>query len=152
MSHLKSLGLPLLVLALSLSITTAAQAQSRQKKTQSPFAQQIKALHQANELMKKADHDYQGHRVKAMKEVHNAIQFLREGSAAPKKKKGQPGTKPGTGGGLPQDQSDALLKQAATQIQAVQNSLANVQDTRAVQATAALQRALQELQTALQIK
>ena len=104
----------------------------------------------AQELMKKADHDYQGHRVKAMKEVHNAVLILREGSANPKKKKG---FKAGSsGGGLPQDQSDALLKQAVTQIQAVQNSLANVQDSRAMQAAVALQRVLQELQTALQIK
>ena len=140
-----------LALALGVGLLAASAAEAKRqgkKKPPSPFAAQITALEAANALLAKADHDYQGHRVKAMKQVHAAIHVLKAGTKAPKSPfKGPKGT-----GGLPQDQSDALLKQAMEQITAVQTQLANVQAPRATAAAADLAVAVTELQTALKIK
>jgi hypothetical protein len=138
-------------MALGAGLLAASSGEARpggKKKPPSPFATQITALEAANALLAKADHDYQGHRVKAMKLVHGAIHALKVGAKAPKNPfKGPKGT-----GGLPQDQSDALLKQAMGQITAVQTQLANVQDPRATAALTDLAVAVTELQTALKIK
>ena len=140
-----------LCLALGVSLVVVAGSEARPgKKNPSPFAAQIKELHAAHALMAKADHDYKGHRVKAMKDVHAAVVALRGTTAAGKKKGAGKGTK--NGGGLPQAESDALLKQALTAIQTVQSQLANVQDPRAATAATDLTAAVKELQTALQIK
>jgi hypothetical protein len=140
-----------LALALGVALLVASSSEARpggKKKQPSPFSAQITALEAANALLAKADHDYQGHRVKAMKQVHAAIHALKVGGKAPK----NPFKGPKGGGNLPQDQSDALLKQAMNQITAVQTQLANVQDPRATTATADLATAVTELQTALKIK
>ena len=140
-----------LAMALGAGLLAASSGEARpggKKKQPSPFSAQITALEAANALLAKADHDYQGHRVKAMKQVHAAIHTLKAGTKAPKNPfKGPKGT-----GNLPQDQSDALLRQAMEQITAVQAQLANVQAPRATAASADLAVALTELQTALKIK
>ena len=140
-----------LALALGVGLLAASAAEAKRqgkKKPPSLFAAQITALEAANALLGKADHDYKGHRVKAMKQVHAAVHALKVGAKAPK----NPFKGPKGNGGLPQDQSDALLKQAMEQITAVQTQLANVQDPRATAASADLATAVTELQTALKIK
>ncbi len=140
-----------LALALGVGLLAASATEARpqgKKKPPSPFAAQITALEAANALLAKADHDYKGHRVKAMKQVHAAVHTLKAGTKAPK----NPFKGPKGSGGLPQDQSDALLRQAMEQITAVQAQLANVQAPRATAASADLAVAVTELQTALKIK
>jgi hypothetical protein len=138
-----------LAVALGLLVTSASEARPQgKKKPPTPFASQITALEAANALLAKADHDYKGHRVKAMKQIHAAIHTLKAGTKAPKNPfKGPKGT-----GGLPQDESDALLRQAMEQVTTVQGQLANVQAPRATAAAADLAVAVTELQTALKIK
>jgi hypothetical protein len=152
MRYWKKAGL--LVVVLGLAAPAAADAQVvPKKKNVSPFASQIKTLHATHALLAQADHDYKGHRVKAMHDIHKAVVALR-GPQAKKKKPGT-GVKPPVtnpqAGKLPQDQSNALLRQALQQVQAVVNQLAGVQDPRVVQALPALQDAIQELQIALQV-
>jgi hypothetical protein len=148
MSHRNVIRVLALALGVGLLVASSSEARPGGKKPRSPFAAQITALQGANALLAKADHDYKGHRVKAMKQVHAAVHALKVGAKAPKSPfKGPKGT-----GGLPQDQSDALLKQAMTQITAVQTQLANVQDPRATAAAADLAVAVTELQTALKVR
>jgi hypothetical protein len=154
----------LLVLALGLGVLVASAGQARPKQQKaSPFAQQIKALHQINQTLHQADHDYKGHRVAAMKHIHHAVVALR-GTAGAKKagqggkgggkaaQAGKGGGKAGKGGGLPQAESDALLQQALKQVNALQSQLASVNHPRATAAAAALKTAAHELQTALKVK
>jgi hypothetical protein len=148
MSRRNAVWVLALALGVGLLAASATEARPGGKKPPSPFSSQIVALDAANALLAKADHDYKGHRVKAMKEVHAAIHALKVGAKAPK----NPFKGPKSTGGLPQDQSDALLKQAMDRIAAVQTQLATVQDPRATTATAALTAAVTQLQTALKIK
>ena len=148
MSRRNAVWVLALALGVGLLVASATEARPGGKKPPSPFSSQITALEAANALLAKADHDYQGHRVKAMKQVHAAIHALKVGAKAPK----SPFKGPKGGGNLPQDQSDALLKQALDQITTVQGQLANVQDPRATAASADLATAVTELQTALKIK
>jgi hypothetical protein len=97
--------------------------------------------------MAQADHDYKGHRVKAMHKVHAAVVALRNGA-----KGGKNPVKIVKGGNLPQAESDALLKKAMDQITSVQGQLASVQDGRASTAVVELKAAVEELKTALAIR
>jgi hypothetical protein len=122
-------------------------------------AQTVKALRETIALLEMANHDYKGHRVKAIHYIRQAIHDL----VPPKKAK--PGaTKPGAAattttkpanGGNNEDQrvSDAQLKQAIQQLQTIQSSLANGQGTTGNRpaAATAIGNAIQELQTALKI-
>jgi hypothetical protein len=136
-----------LTAALALGILAAAPDARAKKKPASPFQAQIIALQETNAVLAKADHDYKGHRVKAMKEIHRAIHALKYGTKNPK----NPFKTVKGAGDLPQDQSDALLKKAQAQLTTIQGQLTNVQDPRAAIAVAAIQTALQELTTALKI-
>jgi hypothetical protein len=144
----------------------AAAAQAAKAATASPFAAQVAALHQARELLVNADHDYKGHRAEAVKLVTAAIHELHphhakgahaKGGAGKGAAKAHAGAKQGAGKGtgntMPQEVSDGHLKQAMSQIAAVQTQLAGAggQGPAAAAATA-LGKAVQELQTALSIK
>ncbi len=140
-----------IALALGVGLLAASASEARpqgKKKPPSPFVPQITALEAANALLARADHDYKGHRVKAMRQVHGAIHALKVGTKAPK----NPFKGPKGNGNLPQAESDALLRKAMQQIAAVQTQLAGVQAPRATAAAADLAVAVTELQTALKIR
>jgi hypothetical protein len=137
------------VMAGSLVAENVAQAKKKKKKAPvSPFAQQVTALQASQALLKQADHDYKGHRVKAMHQIHHAIHVLQYGA----KKAKNPFKAPSGTGNLPQDQSDALLKKAQGQVSAIQANLSSVQDPRAAKAVVHLQESLKQLDTALKIR
>jgi hypothetical protein len=125
----------------------------------SPYAAQINALKAARTLLHDADHDYNGHRAEAVKLVTAAIHALAppqtttthaKGNAA-KAGAGQQTAKT-TGNTVSQAVSDGMLKQAMTAIATVQTQLAGAGTGAPATAAAALQKAVQELQVALQIK
>jgi hypothetical protein len=127
----------------------------------SPFAQQVAALRQARELLIQADHDYKGHRAEAVKLVTAAIHALHppkangahKGTAKGAAAKAHTAAKNASGNSMPQATSDAHLQQAMTAIATVQTQLAGAGGQGAASSAAAsLQKAVQELQTALSIK
>jgi hypothetical protein len=115
--------------------------------TTNPNAQAIAQLKQTRALLHKADHDYKGNRVKAMHEITKAIHAL-EGTHG----RHYHHAKSGKSGGEPQSVSDAQLKLAITQLQAVQSQLGSSTSANVGVANAAISRAIQDLQTALSIK
>ncbi len=101
-----------------------------------------------NANLHKADHDYQGHRVKAMKQIHAAVKALGPVGG----KHGQLKFTPGTGK-LPQNVSDGILQQALKNLTVVQTALANsVGPGNRPAAVMSIQAAILELQTALKIR
>src|SRR5207245_2063296 len=99
--------------------------------------------------LEKADHDYKGHRVKAIEHIHAAIHALHPGTGA--HKQAAPGKKPAatTGGNEPQKVSDGQLRQAVLHLKKVQDQLSGEAAPKAV---AAIQNAVKELETALEIR
>jgi hypothetical protein len=98
----------------------------------------VQAVTQAYRLLEQADHDYQGHRAKAMKHLHKAGRVL--GVAL--KGDGKAGEQQGT--------SDSQLKQAQSVLQQMSaNQASGPRHQRAMQH---VHSALGELQTALSIK
>jgi hypothetical protein len=98
----------------------------------------VQAVTQAYRLLQQADHDYQGHRAKAMKHLHQAGRVL--GVAL--KGDGKAGQQQGT--------SDSQLKQAQSVLQQMSaNQATGPRHQRAMQH---VHSALSELQTALSIK
>jgi hypothetical protein len=98
----------------------------------------VQAVTQAYRLLEQADHDYQGHRVKAMKHLHQAGRVLGVMLKGDGKAKEQQGT------------SDTQLKQAQTVLQQMTSNGAN--GKRHARALQHVQSALSEIQTALSIK
>jgi hypothetical protein len=141
-------------------LLASASAGARQG-TASPYATQIAAMRQARTLLETADHDYNGHRHNAVKLVSAAIHALQPPStntthakgtatkAASGTAKAQAATK---GGNMTQAASDAQLKVAMGQIVVIQAQLSKATGTAPAAAVAELQKAVQELQTALSIK
>jgi hypothetical protein len=109
-----------------------------------------------------ADHDYNGHRAEAVKLVSAAIHALRppqtngaRGKAHPHSgvaKSGAAKQTAKTGNSLPQAASDAMLRQAMGQITAVETQLSGAGGAAPSGVVTSLQKAVQELQTALSIK
>lgn len=98
----------------------------------------VQAVTQAYRLLEQADHDYQGHRIKAMKHLHQAGRVLGVMLKGDGKVKEQQAT------------SDSQLKQAQTLLQQMNGSGASGKlHARAMQH---VQSALGEIQTALSIK
>jgi hypothetical protein len=128
----------------------------------SPFATQIGALRGARALLEQADHDYNGHRAEAVKLVSAAIHALRPPRAngahgRPHAHTGAANTAAAkqaakTGNSVPQAASDAMLKEAMGQIAAVQAQLAGAGAAAPAGVGTNLQKAVQELKTALSIK
>jgi hypothetical protein len=127
---------------------------ARPAQSDGPYAQAIAQLRTTRALLHQANHDYKGHRVKAMHDITQAIHALlpahhphRTGTTT-----GQPAkTAQGQGNNEPQSVSDGQLRQAIQQLQSVRSSLGSSQNGNIATATAAIGRAIQELQTALQV-
>ncbi|HXY35087.1 MAG TPA: hypothetical protein VEI07_12730 [Planctomycetaceae bacterium] len=98
----------------------------------------VQAVTQAYRLLEQADHDYQGHRVKAMEHLRKAGRVLGVALKGDGKAKEQQGT------------SDSQLKQAQTMLQKMTAN--GVNGSRHVRAMQHVQRAQSEIQTALSIK
>lgn len=140
----KSIGL-LLTLAFVGTWLAWANAASQAAPTDpGPYAAAVAQLRATSHLLHQADHDYKGHRVKAIHEIHLAIHILH-----PVHKKHHAPTVKTAGGNLPQAVSDAHLKQAITQLQGVHAGLNN---NAPAQAIAAIRAAVSQLNTALSIK
>lgn len=111
----------------------------------------VTTLHKAKILLETAIHDYDGHRAKAVEEIHHAIKELAPhhtghkatGTTAAK----GTGAKETTTPGETQAQSDAQLKQALELL----NGL-NAKEISNAKAVTHLQTAIAELNTALKIK
>lgn len=132
------------------------QKKAKQQQQASPFAEQITELRAARALLEKADHDYKGHRAKAVKEITAAIHDLQPpppatGKGKANHAKGQQ-NKTGGGNNEPQAVSDAQLKQAMEQLAKVATQLASAQGDGPTKATGAIKIAIAELETALKIK
>lgn len=118
----------------------------------------VKELHSAKQLLEKADHDYAGHRARAVHEITTAIHELQhhgKSTSQHRKRSGSlqhPANRnvPATGKKLkePQAVSDAQLKQAG---QILANSLTQISSNH-TRARANIQAAMNELNTALKIK
>lgn len=112
-----------------------------------PYAKQVAELHTTVALLEKANHDYKGHRAKAVHEIRHAIHLLHphhhKSTPAAKAVKGAKG-----GNNETQATSDDQLRQAIDQLHAVQKELGNGP----AHAHAALRAAVHELHTALKIR
>jgi len=100
-------------------------------------AAEANGLRQAYTVLSQADHDYQGHRVQAMKAIHKAGRMLGINLQGDGHNKEQQGT------------SDSQLRQAQGILQQVRTSLASRNQIRA---TPHVDAALRHLSTALSIK
>jgi hypothetical protein len=148
-------GLSTAVWALSVS-TTNGQVITRQgAKNIQAFLAPIKTqLQQAKHLLHTADHDYGGHRVKALAALNKGIHALNHhGSKARLTQVPGQAKPPGQvqpGNALPQATSDAQLKQAAQIINTALTQLATLPaNSRVNQAAPHLQQAIGEIQQAL---
>jgi len=132
-----------LVVALSVAVVTAisipsslAFAQGRGRAPANPA--DVTAVVQAYRALEQADHDYQGHRIKAMEHLRKAGNILGV-------------TLKGDGKGQEQQgNSDTQLKQAQSMLQRMSTSKVN--GKRHQRAMTHVNNALSELQTALSIK
>jgi hypothetical protein len=99
----------------------------------------VQAVRQAYRLLSQADHDYQGHRAKAMKHLHQAGRVLGVSLKGDGKTKEQQGN------------SDAQLKEAQATLQQMtaNNNTGGQRHQRALQHVSS---ALSEISTALSIK
>jgi hypothetical protein len=98
----------------------------------------VQAVTQAYRLLSQADHDYQGHRAKAMKHLHQAGRVLGVSLKGDGRTKEQQGT------------SDAQLQQAQATLQ--QMTANNANGPRHQRALQHVNSALSEISTALSIK
>jgi hypothetical protein len=129
-----------------LAAAATAEAHKGVNKGQNPNSPMIAQLRSTIGVLKQADHDYQGHRVKAIQQIHLALKALAPGKHAHAKL-------PSGNGKLPQDVSDGLLKKAIQQLNTVQAALANSTGPgNRPAAVTAIQNAITELQTALKIR
>jgi hypothetical protein len=114
------------------------------KATASPFAAQVKELHDIKVLLELADHDYKGHRAEAVKQLTEAIHALHPGHKHHAK-----GVK---GGGEPQALSDAQLKESIKTLNAVLAQLSTAGGAPATKAAVHVTNAIKQLEIALTIK
>ena len=105
-------------------------------------------LHEARTQLESADHDYAGHRVRAIEHIHSALGHL-----------GSPSAGGGGGGGqgqgnMPQSASDAALRAALVKLQTAQGHLSSKTATAEHHGNArgAVSEAIRELNTALAIR
>jgi hypothetical protein len=106
----------------------------------------IALLHDAHKKLKEADHDYQGHRVKAMNHIASALEHL-----------GSPRIDSDFGyswGNLPQAQSDQILRDALVHLNQTENSLrtGNNRAAHHDRARTSVAEAIHELHTALAVR
>jgi hypothetical protein len=130
--------------------------------------QVIAELKAARALLEKANHDYQGHRAKAVHEITHAIHLLEHGKHHPNPQTAAGngnGNKPTAAGGKkgkkaagnankpnePQGQSDAQLKHAIEILHKVEKQLHGGQAQHHRHAAEAIHKAIHELHTALKV-
>jgi hypothetical protein len=107
----------------------------------------ISLLRTTHARLARADHDYAGHRVKAMNHIASALQDLGSigvGNSA----------FPASSGNLAQSRSDEMLRDAMLQLKITENSLLTGNDRaeRHHRARGAVAHAIRELETALQVR
>jgi hypothetical protein len=122
--------------------------------------QVIAALRSAMSLLAQADHDYQGHRARALGHVGTAVRHLEP--AAVRRNQPNPamafqnagnGAGAGKKNAMPQATSDAHLRNAMQQLNAVHTQLTNFGSTpNHARARGSVQNAIQELNIALNIR
>jgi len=107
----------------------------------------ISLLHAAHTKLRGADHDYDGHRVRAMEHVASALHHLGYSSI------GSANIAPGAGN-LPQGQSDTMLREALSHLRATETSLGSATNSAARHRNArtSVGEAMRELETALSIR
>jgi hypothetical protein len=154
-----AVAMGMLLAGLGLSDGTQTLANSRlgsagsgRVQTRQPFAQQVAELRSTRSLLEKADHDYRGHRAKAVHEISVAIHALEHGHHH-----AQTGSfrdsKSGGGNREPQAVSDAQLRKAIHQLKTVESQLHGATDNSGRhKAHTAIHKAIHELETALKIR
>jgi cell pole-organizing protein PopZ len=125
----------LLVLVFTCSTSQAAKTGAQKPAASKSAPAEMQTLRQAYSLLSSADHDYQGHRARAMKLIEAACRAL--GSSV--KGDGE--------GDEPQTQSDSQVQQALSLLQSVESSVA----TNNARAAKHLTRAIKELNAALSV-
>jgi hypothetical protein len=147
-SHLPHLKGALLLGGLGVLAWVPAQAaaQTRSQAAQ-VYAPIVNQLRQAQHLLHEANHDYDGHRVRAAKDIKQAIRaLLPHAHAGTKKKPAVPAPPVHEGQAL----SDAQMQQAAQIVNNVLAQLTSVPaNTRTAAAVPQLQQALVEIQRGL---
>jgi hypothetical protein len=135
--------------------TMSASAAGQQKNTAAtanPNAQMIMQLKTFRTALQNANHDYEGHRAKAVHEITKAIHAL-EGTAVPKAKKNA-GTKGAAnkGNNEPQSVSDAQLQQVLKGLQTMQSQIGSNPTGTVAEVNTLISVAITELETALKVK
>ncbi len=148
---------PIVATLLCLQASASVRAGGGEKSAKAAaVAGLVGELRATNALLAQANHDYQGHRVRAMEHIQHAIRALtgaKQGAgkgAAVKKPKAA-----GSAGGKvkePQAKSDAQLRQAYQNLVAIRQQLAGQTHPRAVKAGGHVQNAISELETALAVR
>jgi len=123
-------------------------------------AAEIGELHKAKAILEKADHDYDGHRVKAIEDIDKAIHALHHHSAAAGKSKAPEskvsGKSEGSRSKVAQKKSDEELHEAAKILEAVEKQLhekhAKGGGEHHAKAAKDVKRALEQLHDALKIR
>jgi hypothetical protein len=144
--------------ALCSTAGTAAQT-PKLKAANLPAAQVVMQLKAIRTLLQGANHDYEGHRAKAVHEVTRSIHLL-EGTPLPKVAKVAKKTSTGGGAGVggvggvheAQAASDMQLKQALTGLQTLQAQFNGSTTGVNGEVNTALTTAIAELETALKIR
>jgi hypothetical protein len=124
--------------------------------------QLVSELHSTMLLLAQAQHDYQGHRVRAIHQIGNAIRTLepasvRRNQANAASSIANIGNANGTGAGnknrMPQATSDGHLQTALQRLNTIENQLTNFGSTsHHARARLDVQKAIQELNLALNIR
>jgi len=136
--------LALVAAVLVASLLVAGPARAAGKKAPSPYAAEVKELHEIKLLLERADHDYKGHRAEAVKQITAAIHALHGGH-----KHHGPGVK---GGGEPQALSDAQLRESIKALSVVLAQLGNAPGAPAAKGAVHVANAIKQLEIALTIK
>jgi hypothetical protein len=137
------------IVGLAFVLDASARIPNPVRPKRAPHAAQVAELRAIRALLERADRDYDGHRVKAIKHITAAIHDLQ-----PRVGKGPGGGQKGgqKGGGEPQKLSDEQLRQAIRDLTVVENQVARDAGPGAVRAVTAIQQAIKELEIALTIR
>ena len=126
-----------IALLLSFAGTDARGAKLASPKSAAPSSGELHTLQKAHALLARADHDYHGHRIRAMHAIEEACKEL--GGDA----RGE------DAGGEPQGESDSQLKAAQSLLNTARGEAGSGKRERVVHH---IDHAIQELQVALSIK
>ncbi len=135
-------------LAGALLFAGPAPAKAKAKAAASPYAAEVKELHEIKVLLERADRDYKGHRAEAVKQIGEAIHALHPGHKHHAGKGGK-GVK---GGGEAQPVSDAQLRESVKALRAVHEQLVATGGAPAVKAAEHVHKASKDLEIALKVK